>query len=431
MTTKTLARLFRGDALVGLILIATAMLAMIASNGALGRFYDMFLSTPAAIEIGGFAIEKPLLLWINDGLMAVFFFLVGLEVKREILRGELSSFDKAALPIFAAIGGMAVPALIYAAFNWADPMALRGWAIPAATDIAFALGFLALVSMGAPASLKIFLLAVAIIDDLGAIAIIALFYTADLSVQMLAFAVAGVALLAILNRAGVKRASPYILIGAAIWAFVLKSGVHATLAGVITALMIPMDGKDAQSPSPLKTLEHGLHPWVIFLVLPLFAFANAGLSLSSFTGSGMVSPVTLGVALGLFIGKPLGVIAASAGAVRLGWAKLPDGANWLHLAGAAAFTGIGFTMSLFIGGLAFSDADMLNHVRLGVLAGSLASGLAGCVLIALAGGRPQHRPASEKTVRPRNSFDGALTGPAHLVSPAVCSGSQRRTDSCL
>lgn len=431
MTTTTLARLFRGDALVGLILIATAMLAMIASNGALSRFYDMFLSTPAAIEIGGFAIEKPLLLWINDGLMAVFFFLVGLEVKREILRGELSSFDKAALPIFAAIGGMAVPALIYAAFNWADPMALRGWAIPAATDIAFALGFLALVSMGAPASLKIFLLAVAIIDDLGAIAIIALFYTADLSVQMLAFAVAGVALLAILNRAGVKRASPYILIGAAIWAFVLKSGVHATLAGVITALMIPMDGKDAQSPSPLKTLEQGLHPWVIFLVLPLFAFANAGLSLSSFTGSGLASPVTLGVALGLFIGKPLGVIAASAAAVRLGWAKLPDGANWLHLAGAAAFTGIGFTMSLFIGGLAFSDADMLNHVRLGVLAGSLASGLAGCVLIALAGRRPQQRPVSEKTVRPRNSFDGALAGPARLVSPAVCSGSQRRTDSCL
>ncbi|WP_428410048.1 Na+/H+ antiporter NhaA [Hyphococcus sp.] len=385
MTTRNILRLFRGDALVGLILIAAALFAMLASNGAWSRYYDMFLSTPAAVQIGAFAIEKPLLLWINDGLMAAFFFLVGLEVKREILRGELSSLDKAALPVFAAIGGMAVPALIYAAFNWADPATLRGWAIPAATDIAFALGFLALVSMGAPASLKIFLLAVAIIDDLGAIAIIALFYTADLSVEMLAFATAGVALLAALNLAGVKRASPYIFIGALVWAFVLKSGVHATLAGVVTALMIPMDGKTANDASPLKKLEHGLHPWVIFLVLPLFAFANAGLSLTNFTASALFAPVTIGVALGLCVGKPLGVLGAAAIAVRLGWAKLPKGVNWLHMAGVAALTGIGFTMSLFIGGLAFSDATMLNHVRLGVLAGSLVSGLTGCALIFFAG----------------------------------------------
>ncbi len=402
MKTRKLNQVLKGDALVGLLLIAAAALAMLASNGAWAWLYEMFLSTKATIQIGAFAIEKPLLLWINDGLMAVFFFLVGLEVKREIMRGELSSFDKAALPIFAAIGGMAMPALIYSVINLADPSALRGWAIPAATDIAFALGFLALVSMRAPSSLKIFLLAVAIIDDLGAIVIIALFYTADLSVQMLAFAAAGVALLAVLNLAGVKRASPYILIGAAIWAFVLKSGVHATLAGVITALMIPMDGKNPQDASPLKTLEHGIHPWVAFLVLPLFAFANAGLSLASFAASALVAPVTLGVALGLFVGKPLGVLAASAIAVRLGWAKLPEGANWLHVAGVAAFTGIGFTMSLFIGGLAFSDPDALNNVRLGVLTGSLASALAGCTLIYLAGRRAPAgaRQSAEQKARP-------------------------------
>ncbi|MFC2954086.1 Na+/H+ antiporter NhaA [Marinicaulis aureus] len=404
MTIRNFTQLFRGDALVGLILIVAAALALLASNGVWGDFYDLFLLTPAAIKIGAFAIEKPLLLWINDGLMAVFFFLVGLELKREILRGELSSWDKAALPIFAAIGGMAVPALIYAALNWAEPSSLRGWAIPAATDIAFALGFLALVSMGAPTSMKIFLLAVAIIDDIGAIAIIALFYTADLSVEMLAFAAAGVALLAALNLAGVKRASPYILIGAAIWAFVLKSGVHATLAGVITALMIPMEGKRENDPSPLKTLEHGLHPWVIFLVLPLFAFANAGLSLANLSPSAMVSPVTLGVALGLFVGKPLGVLTAAAAVVRVGWAKLPNGANWLHMAGVAAFTGIGFTMSLFIGGLAFSDAAMLNNVRLGVLAGSLASGLAGCALIFLAGQRASAAKAVRAKKNPSRGF---------------------------
>jgi len=404
MTIRNFTQLFRGDALVGLILIVAAALALLASNGVWGDFYDLFLLTPATIKIGAFAIEKPLLLWINDGLMAVFFFLVGLELKREILRGELSSWDKAALPIFAAIGGMAVPALIYAALNWAEPSSLRGWAIPAATDIAFALGFLALVSMGAPTSMKIFLLAVAIIDDIGAIAIIALFYTADLSVEMLAFAAAGVALLAALNLAGVKRASPYILIGAAIWAFVLKSGVHATLAGVITALMIPMEGKRENDPSPLKTLEHGLHPWVIFLVLPLFAFANAGLSLANLSPSAMVSPVTLGVALGLFVGKPLGVLTAAAAVVRVGWAKLPNGANWLHMAGVAAFTGIGFTMSLFIGGLAFSDAAMLNNVRLGVLAGSLASGLAGCALIFLAGQRASAAKAVRAKKNPSRGF---------------------------
>jgi len=385
MTATGIKKFIHSDAFVGVLLIAAALLALAASNSAFRDYYNALLLTPAAIQIGAFAIEKPLLLWINDGLMAVFFFLVGLEIKREVMCGELSTFDKASLPIFAAVGGMAVPALIYYLFNAADPVAVNGWAIPAATDIAFALGFLALIAAGAPASLKIFLLAVAIIDDLGAIAIIALFYTAGLSVEMLGFALAGIALLALLNITGVKNVTPYALIGIAIWAFVLKSGVHATLAGVVTALMIPMNGKRVDAPSPLKLLEHKLHPWVIFMVLPLFAFANAGLSLGGMSAADMLTPITLGVALGLFVGKPLGVLAFSYAAVKAGWAKLPLGATWLHMAGLAALTGVGFTMSLFIGGLAFTDTAMLNEVRLGVLTGSSAAGLLGCALIFIAG----------------------------------------------
>lgn len=393
MKITRLNKIIHSDAFIGVILMAAAVLALLASNGALNGYYRALLETPAAIQIGAFAIHKPLLLWINDGLMAAFFFLVGLEVKREVLRGKLSSFDRASLPVFAAIGGMAVPALIYVFFTWSEPALMNGWAIPAATDIAFALGFLALAGMGAPASIKVFLLAVAIIDDLGAIAIIALFYTADLSLTMLGFAAAGVAVLAALNLAGVKRTAPYIFVGALIWAFVLKSGVHATLAGVVTALMIPMDGRKPEDASPLLRLEHGLHPWVIFFVLPLFAFANAGLSFKDLPASAFASPVTLGVALGLFAGKPLGVLGAAAIAVRLGWARLPDGASWTQLAGVAAFTGVGFTMSLFIGGLAFNDPATLNAVRLGVLTGSLASAAAGCALI-LAGRRKRSRPSA-------------------------------------
>lgn len=392
MRSGRLNQIVHSDAFVGLMLLGAAALALIASNGGLSGWYGALLGTPAVIEIGAVSIQKPLLLWINDGLMAAFFFLVGLEVKREVLRGKLSSVERASLPVFAAVGGMAVPALIYILFTWGEPGVANGWAIPAATDIAFALGFLALVSMGAPASLKVFLLAVAIIDDLGAIAIIALFYTADLSLTMLGFACAGVAMLAALNLMGVKRTAPYIFLGALIWAFVLKSGVHATLAGVVTALMIPMDGHKVGDVSPLEKLEHGLHPWVIFFVLPLFAFANAGLSFKDLPASAFASPVTLGVALGLFIGKPLGVLGAAALAVRLGWSRLPDGATWTQMAGVAAFTGVGFTMSLFIGGLAFADPAILNEVRLGVLAGSLASGLLGCALVIAARRRRHDRP---------------------------------------
>lgn len=370
-----------GDATTGILLICAAVAALFASNSVLRPLYEALLSTPAAIQIGALLIQKPLLLWINDGLMATFFFLVGLEIKREVLSGELSTFDKAALPIFAAVGGMIAPALIYILFNWTDPATVNGWAIPAATDIAFALGFLALISMGAPASLKIFLLAIAIIDDLGAIAIIALFYTADLSLTMLGFALIGFALLAALNLAGVKNTTPYILIGAVIWVFVLKSGVHATLAGVVTALMIPLKGSRRSEPSPLKSLEKKLHPWIIFMVLPLFAFANAGLSIQELSIASIMQPVSLGILLGLAVGKPVGVLAFSAIAVKAGWAKMPDGATWLHMAGVAALTGVGFTMSLFIGGLAFSDAATLNEVRLGVLSGSAVSAILGCALI--------------------------------------------------
>ena len=384
---KIVARMqdfLRLESSAGLLLILAAALAMVASNTALASGYDGLLSTMVAIQVGAYDISKPLLLWINDGLMAVFFFLVGLEIKREVLEGELSTFDKAALPIFAAIGGMAAPALIYAGFNWTNPVTISGWAIPAATDIAFALGFLALAASRAPVSLKILLLAIAIIDDLGAIAIIALFYTANLSMTALMFAAAGIVALFILNRFGVKSAAPYVLVGAVVWVFVLKSGVHATLAGVVTALFIPMSGKTKDSQSPLHRLEHSLHPWVAFMVLPIFAFANAGLSFKGITLEAMLSPVPLGVALGLFIGKPVGVLTMSFLATRSGLARLPADISWPQLAGVAWLTGIGFTMSLFIGGLAFDNAALLNEVRLGVIAGSIASAIAGCMIIAAA-----------------------------------------------
>lgn len=376
----------------GIILMVSAVLALIASNTFLNVYYGALLSTPVAIQIGGFEIAKPLLLWINDGLMALFFFLVGLEIKREVLQGELSSLGKAGLPIFAAIGGMAAPALIYVYFNWGDAEALRGWAAPAATDIAFALGFLALVGARAPTSLKIFLLAVAIIDDLGAIAIIALFYTEDLSLAALGASVVGIAGLTILNRIGVKKITPYALIGLFIWVCVLKSGVHATLAGVVTALFIPMVGDKADSQSPLHSLEHSLHPWIAFMVMPVFAFANAGLSLNGLSFADLLKPIPLGMVLGLFVGKPVGVVLMSLLAIKSGLVKMPEGMRMGHLVGVAWLTGVGFTMSLFIGGLAFSDASHLNDIRLGVLVGSLMSGAAGCTVLFLMGQSGQ--PAS-------------------------------------
>ena len=365
----------------GFVLMFVALLALIANNSPLRCFYSGFLSTPVEIQFGTFEIAKPLLLWINDGLMAIFFFLVGLEIKREVLEGELSSFDKASLPIFAAIGGVIVPALVYVYFNISDPVMVQGWAIPAATDIAFALGILALVGSRVPVSLKILLLAVAIIDDLVAIIIIALFYTQDLSLVALGWAGLGILGLVALNRMSVMRIMPYALIGVFIWTCVLKSGVHATLAGVITALAIPLHAKDTSKSAPLHRAEHGLHIWVAFLILPLFAFANAGVSLAGITLSDVMAPLPIGIALGLFAGKQIGVFTFSWVAVKLGLAKLPTGANWGQLYGIACLTGVGFTMSLFIGTLAFDGDDTLNAVRLGVLMGSIASGVLGFVIL--------------------------------------------------
>lgn len=367
----------------GFVLMFVAAFALIANNSPLSGFYSSFLSTPVEIQFGAFEIAKPLLLWINDGLMAIFFFLVGLEIKREVLEGELSSMDKASLPIFAAIGGVVFPALVFLYFNYSDPVFVQGWAIPAATDIAFALGILALVGSRAPVSLKILLLAVAIIDDLVAIIIIALFYTQDLSLVALAYGGLGVLGLIILNRMGTMRITPYALIGLFVWACVLKSGVHATLAGVVTALAIPLRAKDPNNSSPLHRAEHGLHIWVAFLILPLFAFANAGVSLAGITLSDLLAPLPLGIALGLFLGKQIGVFCLSWIAVKLGLAKLPTGATWPQVYGIACLTGVGFTMSLFIGTLAFEGDETLNAVRLGVLMGSIASGVLGFTLLRL------------------------------------------------
>lgn len=365
----------------GFVLMAVALLALIANNSPLSGLYSGFLSTPVEIQFGAFEIAKPLLLWINDGLMAIFFFLVGLEIKNEVMEGELSTFDKAALPLFAAIGGILAPAAIFAFLNWTDPIAIQGWAIPAATDIAFALGVLALVGSRVPVSLKILLLAVAIIDDLAAIIIIAIFYTQDLSIVALGWGGMGTIGLFILNRMGVMRITPYALIGVFVWACVLKSGVHATLAGVITALAIPLKAKDPNNSSPLHRAEHGLHIWVAFLILPLFAFANAGVSLKGVSFADLMAPLPLGIALGLFAGKQIGVFCFSWLAVKIGLANLPEGTNWCQIYGIACLTGVGFTMSLFIGTLAFDGDSLLNSVRLGVLMGSIASGVLGFVLL--------------------------------------------------
>jgi NhaA family Na+:H+ antiporter len=379
------------EAAGGVVLILAALAALIASNSPLAWLYDGFLHTPVGIRVGPLTIDKPLLLWVNDGLMAVFFFLVGLEIKRELLRGELSTFAQAALPAIAAAGGMAVPGAIYFAINAGDAAALKGWAIPTATDIAFSVGVLALLGTRVPQSLKIFLLALAIIDDLGAIVIIALFYTDHLSWEMLAPAAVGVAVLAALNARGVTRTAPYVLTGIFIWVCVLKSGVHATLAGVAVALAIPLQDGGGERASLLEQLEENLHPWVAFGVLPLFAFANAGLSLEGLSPAKLLEPVPLGIAAGLFPGKLIGILGAIWLAVALGLARKPAGASWVQLTGIAALGGIGFTMSLFIGTLAFADPAHAAQVRLGVLAGSVVSAVAGYLVLRASAAEPPSR----------------------------------------
>lgn len=370
------------EAAGGVVLGIATLAALIVSNSPWREFYAAFQSIPGTVDVGGWiVISKPLLLWVNDLWMAVFFLVVGLEIKREFVEGELATRSQAILPAAAALGGMIVPGCIYALINIGDAQALRGWAIPAATDIAFALGVVMLLGSRVPVSLKIFLTAVAIIDDLGAIVVIALFYTAKLSLGALALAAAGLVCLFLLNRAGVRRADVYIVVGLAIWVCVLKSGVHATLAGVATALAIPM--KDAEGKPLAASLEAGLHPWVAFVVLPMFAFANAGVTLIGISPSSLVASVPLGIATGLVVGKAAGIFGTCWLMIRSGWAKMPAGASRRQLFGICALCGIGFTMSLFIGALAFEGLgpEYDTQLKLGVLLGSLLSGTLGVLIL--------------------------------------------------
>ncbi len=391
---------FQHQAAGGVLLMIAAALALLLDNSPIAWLYDGLLETPVVIQVGALEIDKPLLLWINDGLMAIFFFLVGLEIKREVVEGRLSNFRQAGLPVMAAIGGMVVPAAVYIGINYGDTAALNGWAIPAATDIAFALGVLALMGPRVPVALKVFLLALAIIDDLGAIIIIALFYTSQLSTQVLAIAAIGIAALAYLNWRGVTKVAPYLVVGLIVWVCVLKSGVHATLAGVAIALFIPIKASNERGESPLKEIEHGLAPWVAFGIMPIFAFANAGVSLHGLTFDDLFAGIPLGIAAGLFIGKQLGIMSFAWAGVKLGIARLPDGVTWFQIYGASLLAGIGFTMSLFIGTLAFDNPEHAASVRIGVLTGSLLSAVVGYLVLRAA------LPAAE-TKSP--SIEGART----------------------
>jgi len=382
---STFTRFFQLEAASGLLLIAAAALALIINNSSLSWLYSGLLDTPVVAQIGALKIAKPLLLWINDGLMAMFFLLIGLEVKREVLDGQLSNPSQIVLPGAAAIGGMVVPALVYWFLNREDPAALGGWAIPMATDIAFALGVLALLGKRVPVSLKLFLMTLAIIDDLGAIIVIAVFYSGTLSTVSLALAAACIIALIAMNWLGVVKLGPYMVIGLILWVCVLKSGVHATLAGVTLAFCIPLRTKNAES-SPLLTLEHALHPWVAYGILPLFAFANAGLSLSGVTVESFTHHVPMGIATGLLLGKTVGVFGLTWLAVKIGIAALPQGANWGHVLGVAILCGIGFTMSLFVGSLAFEPgvSDYAGMDRMGILTGSILAALIGYAVTAMA-----------------------------------------------
>jgi NhaA family Na+:H+ antiporter len=386
---QSLRSFLRLEAASGIVLVIAAAAAMLLANSPLSSWYESLLATPMQVRAGTLGIAKPLLLWINDGLMAIFFLLVGLEIKREALEGELSEPSQIALPALAALGGMAVPAAIYASLNWADAAALRGWAIPTATDIAFALGVLALLGSRVPAGLKIFLLTLAILDDLGAIVIIALIYTTSLSASALGVAAAAIAVLAILNWRCVTAMSAYVITGVVLWIAVLESGVHATLAGVVLALFIPLRTGTAEAPA--KKLEEDLHPAVAFVILPVFAFANSGISLSGIALADLAQPVPAGIALGLFAGKQIGVFGMSWLAIRTGLARMPAGASWLSLYGVAVLCGIGFTMSLFIASLAFEHGRSAIGVsdRLGIMSGSVVSAIAGyCILRAVL---PSHK----------------------------------------
>jgi Na+:H+ antiporter, NhaA family len=391
----SITALFKHEAAGGVILVAAAMLALIIANSPAFGLYQMIFDLPVTVSIGGFSIDKPMLLWINDGLMAIFFFLIGLEVKREVLDGHLSSPEKVALPAIAAIAGIILPALFYAAFNYQDAVTIKGWAVPAATDIAFALGVFSLFGRALPVTLKLFLLSVAIFDDIGAIIIIAVFYSADMSLLSLSVGLAGLFILFLLNRFNVTKPAAYLVVGIVVWAAVLKSGVHATLAGFAIAWFIPFksafDKSTQTSSSMLLKLEEGLHTWVAFLILPVFAFANAGVRFID--AEQILMPVVMGVIAGLFVGKQLGIFGACWLAVKLGVAKLPAGVTWLQVYAVSILCGIGFTMSLFVGSLAFEgyNSEYLDSVKIGVLSASLLSACLGAAIISMARKRQEPR----------------------------------------
>ncbi|NMW30887.1 Na+/H+ antiporter NhaA [Altererythrobacter sp. RZ02] len=370
----------------GVVLMIAALAALIVANSGLAGWYSDTLATPIHFTVGGTGIEKPAILWINDGLMALFFFLVGLEVKREVLTGQLSSWKQASLPLFAALGGMVAPALVFLAINWNTPENLNGWAIPAATDIAFALGILALLGSRVPVALKALLLAIAVIDDIGAIMIIALFYTPGVETNMLIGAAVVFAALFAIGKARVGSRLPYVILGVILWYLVLKSGVHATLAGVALAMTIPLKSRGGED--VLEHMEHDLHPWVAFMVVPIFAFANAGVGLLDIEFAALLAPLPLGIALGLLIGKQIGIVGFAWVAKATGIASLPPGISWMQLWGLSLIAGIGFTMSLFIGNLAFASAEQIAAVKLGVLSGSLIAAIAGVVILRAASNKP-------------------------------------------
>ncbi|MEQ9876487.1 Na+/H+ antiporter NhaA [Pectobacterium aroidearum] len=393
----TMIRRFIGlDAAAGMMLMVATVFALAFANWSVtSAGYQQFLMMPVEMRFGALEINKNLLLWINDGLMAIFFLLIGLEVKRELVEGSLASRQQAMLPLAAAVGGMIFPALLFLLFNAKDEVTRAGWAIPAATDIAFAIGVLTLLGKRVPAGLKVFLLALAIIDDLGAILIIALFYTQQIFWPALGGAVLAVAALAYLNRQQVRKTSAYLLVGMVLWVCILKCGVHATLAGVIVGFFIPLRTSDGET-SPATTLEHGLQTWVAFLIIPLFAFANAGIVLQGIVLEKLFSPLSLGIAAGLLVGKPLGITLLSWLTIRLGYARLPAGVGFSQIVAVSVLCGIGFTMSIFITLLAFSggDAELITYAKLGIL---LASGLAALLgYLALRG----VLPALDKAVQP-------------------------------
>lgn len=381
MAIRRIKAFFEFEAAGGIILALAAVAAMIIANSPLNVWYEGFIHAPVVIQIGDFGIAKDAHHWINDGLMAIFFFLVGLELKREVLVGELSNIKQIILPAAAAVGGMVMPAVVYLLFNYNEPEFWKGWAIPAATDIAFALGILSLLGSRVPNSLKVFLVSIAIFDDIGAILIIALFYTSDLSLTSLAIAGLCLPFLYLLNRRNVTRLTPYLFIGVIMWVAVLQSGIHATLAGVVLALFIPMFDRTDPEHSPLEELEHDLHTTVAFGILPLFAFANSGISLEGAGFAELFHSVPLGIAAGLFIGKQVGIMIMCWLVFKLGFSTMPKGINYKQIYGAALLCGVGFTMSLFIGGLAFAGDNTLFDERLGIIMGSIVSGVAGYLML--------------------------------------------------